>query len=92
MARQTKDRTISIRLSQKMVEALDQYALVEDLDRTQVIRDAIAQKLKFPIDPVDKRMSFLEDRIEDVNEQLTERIDDLADKISRCLEFLEKTH
>jgi predicted transcriptional regulator len=40
-----KDKTISVRLSPKMLEELDARAILEEKDRTQVIREAIARHL-----------------------------------------------
>jgi predicted DNA-binding protein len=43
MAKINKDKTISIRLSELMLEALDARAIAQEKDRTQVIREAIAR-------------------------------------------------
>jgi predicted transcriptional regulator len=45
MVKVGKDKTISVRLSPKMLEELDARAILEEKDRTQVIREAIARHL-----------------------------------------------
>jgi hypothetical protein len=45
MVKVGKDKTISVRLSPKMLEELDAHAILEEKDRTQVIREAIARHL-----------------------------------------------
>jgi predicted transcriptional regulator len=45
MVKVGKDKTISVRLSPKMLEELDARAILEEKDRTQVIREAIAHHL-----------------------------------------------
>lgn len=56
----SKDKTISIRLSQMMLEALDARAVLDEKDRTQVIREAIAQYLELPEESVEDRFKALE--------------------------------
>lgn len=81
MSKIGKDKTISIRLSQTMLEALDARAILDDKDRTQVIRDAIAQYLELPEDSVEDRVNLLEQGIEKLHEQvqLTEERTDLLE-------------
>ena len=56
----SKDKTISVRLSQTMLEALDARAVLDEKDRTQVIREAIAQYLDLPEESVENRLKVLE--------------------------------
>lgn len=56
-----KDKVISIRLSEEMLNALDSYAVSNEKDRTQVIRNAISHYLN------------LEESLEDKIEKLTKR-------------------
>lgn len=70
MSKIGKDKTISIRLSQTMLEALDARAIVDEKDRTQVIREAIAQYLGLPEDSVEDRVDFLEQSIDKLREQV----------------------
>lgn len=81
MTKPSKDKTISIRLSQTMLEALDARAILDGKDRTQVIRDAIAQYLDLPEDLVEDRVNLLEQGIEQLREQvqLTEERTDLLE-------------
>ncbi|MCC5600644.1 ribbon-helix-helix domain-containing protein [Nostoc sp. CHAB 5714] len=81
MSKIGKDKTISIRLSQTMLEALDARAILDDKDRTQVIREAIAQYLELPEDSVEDRVNLLEQGIEKLHEQvqLTEERTDLLE-------------
>lgn len=62
-----KDKTISIRLSQAMLEALDARAVLDEKDRTQVIREAIAQYVGLPLDLVEERLAALEGRVEELS-------------------------
>ncbi len=70
MSKIGKDKTISIRLSQTMLEALDTRAIVDEKDRTQVIREAIAQYLGLPEDSVEDRVNLLEQSIDKLREQI----------------------
>ncbi|WP_214440915.1 ribbon-helix-helix protein, CopG family [Atlanticothrix silvestris] len=81
MSKIGKDKTISIRLSQTMLEALDARAILDDKDRTQVIREAIARYLELPEDSVEDRVNLLEQGIEKLHEQvqLTEERTDLLE-------------
>ena len=55
-----KDKTISIRLSQSMLEALDNRAATDEKDRTQVIRSAIEKYLDLPKESVEDKLKALE--------------------------------
>lgn len=81
MSKVGKDKTISIRLSQTMLEALDARAILDEKDRTQVIREAIAQYLELPEDSVEEKVNLLEQDIEKLREQvqLTEERTDLLE-------------
>jgi predicted DNA-binding protein len=81
MSKIGKDKTISIRLSQTMLEALDARAILDEKDRTQVIREAIARYLELPEDSVEDRVNLLEQGIEKLHEQvqLTEERTDLLE-------------
>ena len=81
MSKIGKDKTISIRLSQTMLEALDTRAIVDEKDRTQVIREAIAQYLGLPEDSVEDRVDLLEQSIDKLREQvqITEERTDLLE-------------
>jgi metal-responsive CopG/Arc/MetJ family transcriptional regulator len=67
MLKNGKDKTISIRLEQTMLEALDSRAVLDEKDRTQVIREAIAHYLGLPLDPVEERLAVIEDRVEELS-------------------------
>ncbi|NEQ11905.1 MAG: ribbon-helix-helix protein, CopG family [Moorea sp. SIO4E2] len=60
MAKTGKDKTISIRLSQLMLEALDARAVLDEKDRTQVIRQAISEYLDLPEESVEDKLVVLE--------------------------------
>ncbi|MFB2893291.1 ribbon-helix-helix protein, CopG family [Aerosakkonemataceae cyanobacterium BLCC-F50] len=75
MSKTGKDKAISVRLSQEMLEALDARAVLDEKDRTQVIREAIAQHLGLSLDPVEERIATLE-----------ERVDELSRLVAVCLE------
>ncbi|MEC4813044.1 MAG: ribbon-helix-helix protein, CopG family [Scytonema sp. PMC 1069.18] len=70
MSKIVKDKAISIRLPQKMLEALDARAVLDEKDRTQVIRDAISQYLGLPLDPVEERLTLLEERVDELSRLL----------------------
>lgn len=67
MSKIVKDKAISIRLPQKMLEALDARAVLDEKDRTQVIREAITQYLGLPPDPVEERLALLEERVDELS-------------------------
>ena len=64
-----------------MLEALDARAIVDEKDRTQVIREAIAQYLGLPEDSVEDRVDLLEQSIDKLREQvqITEERTDLIE-------------
>lgn len=62
MSRNNKDKAISVRLAETMLDALDARAEVDGKDRTQIIRDAISQYLGLPADNLDEKVSSLEER------------------------------
>jgi len=79
-----------------MLEALDARAILDEKDRTQVIREAIARYLELPEDSAEDRIDFLEGRVEklDAQNQHTEkrtnalemRVDELSRLMTLCLE------
>lgn len=67
MAKTNKGKTVSIRLSESMLEALDARAVLEEKDRTQVIRDAITKHLDLPEESVEDKLQILENKQASVN-------------------------
>lgn len=67
MAKNSKDKTISIRLSQIMLEALDARAILDEKDRTQVIREAISKYLDLPEESVENKLQILEKEQDSLN-------------------------
>ena len=67
MSKTGKDKAISVRLSQPMLDALDARAVLDEKDRTQVIREAIAQHLGLSLDPVEERLNVLEERVDELS-------------------------
>ena len=98
MARNSKDKTISIRLSQTMLEALDARAVLDEKDRAQVIREAIAKHLEMDDDEIDVKVNFLEKSVKSIQsesqknkkkaEALEKRMDEITRLVSYCLERL----
>jgi predicted DNA-binding protein len=96
MPKNGKDKTISIRLSQDMLEALDARAILDEKDRTQVIREAIAHYLELPEDSAEDRIDLLEGRLEKLYAQnqhtekrtnaLEIRVDELSHLMTLCLQ------
>lgn len=66
-----KDKTISIRLSESMLEALNDRATTEDIDRTQVIREAIKKYLDLPSESVEDKLEALDKRVRKIEEALS---------------------
>lgn len=64
-----------------MLEALDARAIVDEKDRTQVIREAIAHYLGLAENSVEERVDFLEQSIDKLREQveITEERTDLLE-------------
>lgn len=71
MLKNGKDKTISIRLEQAMLEALDARAVLDEKDRTQVIREVIAQYLDLPCNPLEERVATLEERLDELSHLVT---------------------
>ena len=65
-----KSKTISIRLSESMLEALDNRVDSEDKDRTQIIRDAISAYLDLPPESVKEAILALDRRVTLIEESL----------------------
>jgi metal-responsive CopG/Arc/MetJ family transcriptional regulator len=73
MAKSNKDKTVSIRLSELMLEALDARAFLEEKDRTQLIRDAITKYLDLPEESVENKLQVLEKEQSSLN-QIIDRL------------------
>lgn len=67
MSKSVKDKTISIRLPQEMLEALNARAVLDEKDRTQIIREAIARYLNLPLNSSEERLALLEERVDEIN-------------------------
>lgn len=78
MAKNSKDKVISIRLSEEMLNALDARAVLYEKDRTQVIRDAISHYLDLP-----------EERVEEKIEELRKKQDSLDSLITKLRSQLQ---
>ncbi|BDA71609.1 hypothetical protein CAL7716_057750 [Calothrix sp. PCC 7716] len=65
----SKDRAISIRLYDDMLEALDKYASDRGKDRTQVIREAITRHLNLPEELVEEKLSIIGEQMNIVLEE-----------------------
>ncbi len=79
MAKTNKGKTVSIRLSELMLEALDARAILDEKDRTQVIREAIAQYLDLPEESVEDKLEILEKKQNSLNKS----IDGLRDGLKK---------
>ena len=66
----SKDKTISIRLSESMLEALNDRATTEDKDRTQVIREAIKKYLDLPEESIEDKLEALETNSNSIEKQI----------------------
>ena len=98
MARTSKDKTISIRLSQTMLEALDARAVLDEKDRAQVIREAISKHLDMEEDEVESQVSSLKQSVTKLEkeyqqqrkstEALGKRMDEMSRLVTYCIERL----
>ncbi|WP_013320674.1 ribbon-helix-helix protein, CopG family [Gloeothece verrucosa] len=98
MARTSKDKTISIRLSQTMLEALDARAVLDEKDRAQVIREAIAKHLEIDEDEIQEKLTYLEESVNKLQneyqqdrkktEALGKRVDEMSRLVAYCIERL----
>lgn len=89
MAKTNKGKTVSIRLSELMLEALDAYAFLEEKDRTQVIRDAIARYLDLPKESDEDKSKVLEKKqvslnqvVDKLSNQITHEVSKLSNQIT----------
>lgn len=104
MAKTNKDKTVSIRLSELMLEALDARAFLENKDRTQVIREAIKKYLDLPEETIEdklgtleKKHSFLDRRVKKLDKEVksgvkrTDSLEVRMEELGRMIAtFLEK--
>lgn len=87
MAKPSKGKAISIRLSESILEALDARAILDEKDRTQVIREAIKQYLDLPENSLEDRLEVLEakqnslDKLPKQLQKESKRIDSMETKI-----------
>ncbi|MDJ0511007.1 MAG: ribbon-helix-helix protein, CopG family [Crocosphaera sp.] len=98
MARTSKDKTISIRLSQTMLEALDARAVLDEKDRAQVIREAIAKHLEINNEEFEEKINSLEETVSKLQseyqkdrkktEALGKRVDEMSRLVTYCIERL----
>lgn len=88
MAKSNKDKTVSIRLSELMLEALDARAFLEEKDRTQVIRDAITQHLDLPEESVEDKLQVLEKKQNSLN-QIIDRLHNQLKNESKRTDSIE---
>jgi predicted DNA-binding protein len=98
MARTSKDKTISIRLSQTMLEALDARAVLDEKDRAQVIREAIAKHLEIDDEEFEEKINSLEETVSQLQseyqkdrkktEALGKRVDEMSRLVTYCIERL----
>lgn len=83
MAKTNKGKTISIRLSESMLEALDARAVLDEKDRTQVIRDAISKHLDLPEESVEDKLQILEKKQASVNKVIDKLSTQLKNQTKR---------
>jgi len=88
MAKTNKGKTVSIRLSELMLEALDARAFLEEKDRTQVIREAITQYLDLPEKSVEDKVEILEKKQNSLNKSI-EQLGDRLNKESKRTDAIE---
>lgn len=88
---QKKDKSISIRLSPVFLEALDACATLNEKDRTQIIREAIAKYLSLPLeDYTEDRINYLKHSIDELNAKLQTVEKRIAVLENWVLEFINK--
>lgn len=83
MAKTNKGKTVSIRLSESMLEALDARAVLDEKDRTQVIRDAIARHLDLPEKSVEDKLQIIEKKQLSLNKVINKLISQLENEAKR---------
>jgi predicted DNA-binding protein len=83
MAKNGKDKTISIRLSQPMLEALDARAILDEKDRTQVIREAINKYLDLSEESVEDKLQVLEQEQVSLNRVIDKLLHRLSSESKR---------
>ncbi len=83
MAKTNKDKTISIRLSESMFKALDARAVLDEKDRTQVIRDAITKHLDLPSESLEDKLQVLEKKQVSLNKVIDKLSSQLKNEAKR---------
>ena len=88
MTKSNKGKTISIRLSDSMLEALDAHAILYEKDRTQVIREAISKHLDLPDESVEDQLEALSQKQNNLN-KLIDKLEDQLKSESKRTDSLE---
>ena len=87
MAKNSKDKTISIRLSQQMLEALDARAILDEKDRTQVIREAINKYLDLPEESVGEKIENLAKKHNSLDRKVNKLHGEVKSEVKRADSF-----
>lgn len=85
-----KSQTISIRLSESMLEALDNFAKHQQKHRTQAIREAISNYLELPENSDRARLETLETENKELMDKLIAEIK-RNNNLELRIEVLEST-
>ncbi|MEL6439145.1 MAG: ribbon-helix-helix domain-containing protein [Cyanobacteria bacterium J06621_8] len=65
-----KDRTISIRLTDDMLQALNDFVEEQNSSKTEVVREALRNYLNLPPQSFDNRLKDLEQRVSFIEDRL----------------------
>lgn len=87
MSQEIKDRTISVRIPAPLLTALDRYAELQKQDRTEVIREAISDKLNRPTRS--DRLTKLDKKIAEVERQQQNKMNELECQIGEIDELYQ---
>lgn len=66
----SKEKIISIRLYEEMLEALDSHASKQRKGRTQIIREAITRYLNLPSYAIEGKLDILENKTNSIDEKI----------------------
>lgn len=89
----SKEKIISVRLYEEMLEALDTYASKERKGRTQIIREAITNYLDLPKEAIEEKIDTIEEKINTIEEKIgtiEEKGETFEKELQVVLEKLDK--
>lgn len=93
MSKNKQNKNLSLRVPELMLESLDARALEEERDRSEIIREAIANYLDLPQLSVEVKLQALEEEqvaLRKIIEKLSDRVNHEAQRTDNLESLLQK--